>query len=181
MRSVRFVDVMTATSARRAPTDRLPILYYLTNLHQSVIVTLRRGTGRRGLGMSATASHHDNPVSAHDSRVVSIGQYGSTDPEPSAASSEHSLSMMRQAFGGLLANTERSMSSSTDQRGELERPMTAKADSIVHQTPSMKRRTRTTPCGNPVLTFRRLLSNLQFPALRQTELRTPRQLNSSII
>jgi hypothetical protein len=61
-------------------------------------------------------------MSAHESRVVSIGQHGSTDPEPSAASSEHSLSMMRQAFGGLLANTERSMSSRTDQRGELERP-----------------------------------------------------------
>lgn len=69
----------------------------------------------------STASHPDNPMSAHESRVVSIGQHGSTDSEPSAASSEHSLSMMRQAFGGLLANTERSMPSRTDQRGELER------------------------------------------------------------
>jgi hypothetical protein len=30
--------------------------------------------------------------------------------------------MMRQAFGGLRANTERSLTSSTEQRGELERP-----------------------------------------------------------
>jgi hypothetical protein len=29
--------------------------------------------------------------------------------------------MMRRAFGGLRANTERSLSSSTEQRGELER------------------------------------------------------------
>jgi hypothetical protein len=61
-------------------------------------------------------------MSAHEPRVVSIDQHGSTDSEPSAASSKFSLSMMRQAFDGLLANTERSMSSSTDQRGELERP-----------------------------------------------------------
>lgn len=72
--------------------------------------------------MSATASTSDSPMSAHESRVVSIGQYGSTDSEPSAASSEHSLSMMRLAFGGLVGHTERPMSSSTDQRGELERP-----------------------------------------------------------
>jgi hypothetical protein len=30
--------------------------------------------------------------------------------------------MMRQAFDGLRTNTERSLSSSTEQRGELERP-----------------------------------------------------------
>ena len=99
----------------------LPNLYYLTNLHQGVIVTLRRGTGRRGLRNVCHCVSPDNPMSAHESRVVSIGQYGSTDSEPSAAPSALSLSMMRQAFGGLRVNTERSLSSSTEQRGELER------------------------------------------------------------
>lgn len=71
--------------------------------------------------MSATAPQPDNPMSAHESRVVSIGTYGSKDSEPSAAPSELSLSMMRQAFGGLRLSSERSLSSKTDQRGELER------------------------------------------------------------
>jgi hypothetical protein len=71
--------------------------------------------------MSATASHLGNPMSAHESRVVSIGQFGSTNIEPSGAPSALSLSMMRQAFGGLRVNTERSLSSSTEQRGGLER------------------------------------------------------------
>jgi hypothetical protein len=46
---------------------------------------------------------------------------GSADPAPSVASSTLSLSMMREAFGGLRRNTERSLTSSTEQRYELER------------------------------------------------------------
>jgi hypothetical protein len=58
-------------------------------------------------------------MSANDLGVVSIGQNGSTESEPPVASIALSISMMRQAFGGLLANTERSGSSSRS--GDLER------------------------------------------------------------
>jgi hypothetical protein len=71
--------------------------------------------------MSATASHQHNPMSGHGSRVVPLGESGRAGSQLSAAPSELSLSMMRQAFGGLRANTERSLTSSTEQRGELER------------------------------------------------------------
>jgi hypothetical protein len=71
--------------------------------------------------MSATASHPDKPMSEHESRVVSIGQNGSAKSKPSAAPSTLSLSMMHQAFDGLLVYTETSWSSNAEQRDELER------------------------------------------------------------
>jgi hypothetical protein len=54
---------------------------------------------------------------------MSIGQYAGTEYEPSAAPSAFSLSMMRQAFDGLLVYTETSLSSNTEQRDELEPPV----------------------------------------------------------
>ncbi len=69
--------------------------------------------------MSATASQDDR-VPQHRTGVSSAGQYQALETGLSDAPSARSLSMMRQAFGGLLANAEVSLSTD-QQRSELER------------------------------------------------------------
>lgn len=71
--------------------------------------------------MSAIASPRDNPVSARQVQVVSNGHRSIMSSGSLVAPSTISLAMMREAFKGLLADTEMSFSSAAEQRDVLER------------------------------------------------------------
>lgn len=71
--------------------------------------------------MPATAPQDNDAVELR-SKVGFTGQSDTTDAGPSAAASTRSLSMMHQAFGGLLAHSARSHSSRTEERSDVERP-----------------------------------------------------------
>jgi hypothetical protein len=74
--------------------------------------------------MAAAASRPDNIESGCHSNASLVGQCVSAETGPPTASSAFSLSMMRRAFAGLLADPS-AMSSMTEQRDELEFPVTS--------------------------------------------------------
>jgi hypothetical protein len=74
--------------------------------------------------MSATAPRDNHAVESR-LKVGSAGKYHTPDTGPSATSSARSLSMMHQAFGGLLPNSKRSHSSNDQERSEVEHPVVA--------------------------------------------------------
>lgn len=69
--------------------------------------------------MSTSASSPGKTEPVVEAMAATIGLHD-TKESASDAPSAFSLSMMRQAFEGLVANTDSSLSSSTEQRGELE-------------------------------------------------------------
>jgi hypothetical protein len=73
------------------------------------------------VNMSAYASPRDNPMSARQPQVVSNGHRSIMSSSSLIAPSTISLAMMREAFKGLLADTEMSFSSAAEQRDVLER------------------------------------------------------------
>jgi hypothetical protein len=73
------------------------------------------------VNMSAIASSRDNPVSARQVQVGLNGHRSIMSSGSLIAPSTISLAMMREAFKGLLADTEMSISSAAEQRDVLER------------------------------------------------------------
>ncbi|MHB8378997.1 MAG: hypothetical protein ACYDB2_03635 [Acidimicrobiales bacterium] len=71
--------------------------------------------------MSANASPSDNVLPARQVQVVSNGHRSIMSSGSLNAQSTISLAMMREAFKGLLADTEMSFSSAAEQRDVLER------------------------------------------------------------